>query len=75
MAGPDTARLCVLGEIVPAEIYEIQDERGDDAYLIGGAVRNVLIGRPVDDMDFIVFGEALEWAESLALKSGGKFVL
>ncbi len=42
-------------------------------YLVGGAVRNVLISRPIHDFDFVVEGDALSVARRLASKIGGAY--
>lgn len=42
-------------------------------YLVGGAVRNVLISRSVHDFDFVVAGDALGVARKLANKINGAY--
>lgn len=43
-------------------------------YLVGGTVRDVLLGASVKDLDFVVEGDAPEVARQLAAVSGGKVV-
>lgn len=46
------------------------------AYLVGGFVRNLLLGREVRDMDIVLDGDALEWGRRLADQlAGGFYVL
>jgi len=42
------------------------------AYLVGGFVRDLLLGKPINDLDIIVEGDAIEFGESLVKKYGGK---
>ena len=41
-------------------------------YLVGGPVRDVLTGRPIKDLDFVVEGDATELARWLAAQLGGE---
>lgn len=45
---------------------------GHGAWLVGGCVRDVLLKRPVQDVDVVVEGDALQVAERLAKRYGGK---
>ena len=44
-------------------------------YLVGGPVRDVLLGRPVADMDFVVEGDAPQLARDMAAELGGQVVV
>ena len=46
--------------------------RGMAAYLVGGVVRDLLLGRPGLDFDIVVVGDAVALARSLAKRHGGK---
>jgi tRNA nucleotidyltransferase (CCA-adding enzyme) len=48
------------------QIGKIADRRGVDAALVGGSIRDFLIGRTSPDMDFLVTGRGLSFARSLA---------
>ena len=48
---------------------------GQVAYLVGGAVRDALLGRPSDDLDVAVEGDALAVADHLAAELGGRAVV
>jgi len=48
-------------------------ERGVRVWVVGGAVRDVLLGRPVHDWDFTVDGDALGLARALADGLGGAY--
>ena len=41
-------------------------------YIVGGAVRDLLLGWPLNDLDLIVEGNAIALAKSLAAKYGGR---
>ena len=43
-------------------------------YLVGGPVRDALLGTPVKDLDFVLEGEAAEVARRLAAELGGRVV-
>ncbi len=45
--------------------------RDDSAWLVGGAVRDRLLGRPLDDIDLVVEGDVRAAARHLALTVGG----
>ncbi len=48
--------------------------RGLEAYLVGGTVRDWLMGRPVKDLDFAVHGDALALARHVADELGAAYV-
>lgn len=48
---------------------------GRDVYLVGGTVRDVLLGREPADYDFAVSGSGLEFARDLARRTRGKLVV
>ena len=60
----EVARLEALGRLAA--------ERGVACLLVGGAVRDILLGRPVQDVDFVVEGDAVELAEAWAAEQGGR---
>ena len=43
------------------------------AYLVGGALRDAVMGRPVRDYDFAIGGAVHELPQEFAARSGGKF--
>ncbi len=55
-------------------IYHCLADRGITAYLAGGMVRDLLLGREVEDIDIAVAGDALEAATGIATSLGGKYV-
>jgi len=50
-------------------------EQGVNSYLIGGFVRDLLLGRDTADIDIAVDADALEVAPRVATALGGKYVL
>jgi putative nucleotidyltransferase with HDIG domain len=49
-------------------------DAGIDAYVVGGSVRDALLGRPMRDLDLAVSGDALAFARRLADALAGHFV-
>ncbi|MGB8981046.1 MAG: hypothetical protein WCC12_04155 [Anaerolineales bacterium] len=46
-------------------------QRGLPLYIVGGSVRDLVLGRPLHDLDLIVEGDAIGLARALASKHGG----
>ena len=57
-----------MSEALDAARAALRDER---AWLVGGAVRDRLLGRPVSDVDLVVDGDVRAAARHLALAVGG----
>lgn len=55
-------------------VFELSAERGVSAYLVGGTVRDLLIGQDTHDLDFAVQGSGLALARYVADQLGGSFV-
>jgi tRNA nucleotidyltransferase (CCA-adding enzyme) len=55
-------------ELVDVVEYAAQESaaRGESIYLVGGVVRDLLLHRPIMDLDLIVEGDAIYLAETLA---------
>ena len=47
------------------KIGEIADSIGLDAYVIGGYVRDLVLGRPCKDIDIVTTGSGVELAEKV----------
>ncbi|OMH41406.1 CBS domain-containing protein [Desulfurobacterium indicum] len=69
----------MLKERLPSEVYEllrkvgeVATEKGINAYVIGGFVRDLIIGRKNLDVDIVVEGDATELARAFAKKIMGK---
>ena len=56
------------------EIGIAADERGLSAWLVGGMVRDLLLGQPSVDIDVVVEGEGIAFAGILAQRLGGEFL-
>lgn len=57
------------------KIHLLLTKLGIESYLVGGFVRDALLGRDTADIDIAVAGDALEIAPKLAAVLGGKYVL
>lgn len=58
-----------------AKLKGFISERSQKTYLVGGFVRDLLLGRPGKDMDLVVAGDALAVAASLAAALGGSYAV
>lgn len=47
-------------------LQEVARETGTESYLVGGYVRDKLLGRPVKDMDVVCVGSGIQLAEQVA---------
>lgn len=56
------------------EIGVAADERGLSAWLVGGMVRDLLLGQPSVDIDVVVEGEGISFAGILAQRLNGTFL-
>ncbi|NOZ13390.1 MAG: CBS domain-containing protein [Acidobacteria bacterium] len=70
-----------LRRILPEKILsilskagEIADDRGIRLYIVGGFVRDLLLRKPNEDLDFVVNAEGIEFAKSLASELGARVV-
>ncbi len=68
----------LLREVLPVWVQEVLHEarevarrRGEQAYLVGGVVRDLLLGRPNEDVDLVVEGDGIAFAGALAERMGG----
>jgi len=65
----DPARIeGVVGEPLFKAVAEEAALQGIPAFAIGGYVRDRLIGRPCKDIDFVVEGDGMAFAEAIALR-------
>ncbi|AEB08388.1 HD domain-containing protein [Desulfobacca acetoxidans] len=69
-------RLQVLGGAPMLQVLaKLAASRGLKVYLVGGAVRELLLGRETHDLDLAVDRQALEVGQELAQTIGGSYVL
>jgi poly(A) polymerase len=57
------------------KLYELLSQRNRCGYIVGGFIRDWLLGRQTNDVDIAVDGNALTLAKDVAKGLGGKFVL
>lgn len=69
----------LLDRALPAHVLELLHRcaglagaRGLELLLVGGTVRDLLLGRPPSDLDLVVVGDALALAADLAAALGGQ---
>lgn len=55
-----------------SNIANLAETLGMSCYLVGGSVRDLLLGRPINDLDVIVEGDAITLAKKLVEVYGGK---
>lgn len=69
---PNLARLkTVQGMTILETIGRVAKERGQEAFVIGGFVRDTLLGREVKDIDIVCLGSGIELAQAVAKALGG----
>ena len=54
---------------------EVAEERGAQAYLVGGFVRDLILRRRNYDLDITVIGSGIEFAEVFCRRAGGRLVI
>src|SRR5712691_4912484 len=59
---------------VVAEVQSVASQLNVNLFLTGGAMRDMLGGFPIRDLDFSVEGNALKVAKAVAEKSGARIV-
>jgi poly(A) polymerase len=59
-----------LSDSVLREIGSVADRRNTDVYVVGGYVRDLLLGKDVKDTDIVVVGDGVEFAKNAAQALG-----
>lgn len=69
-----------MQRVLPARLLEVLAAAGETAaelgmraFLVGGAVRDIMLGRAVEDVDVVVEGHGPDLADRLAQRFGGSF--
>ena len=77
LTGEDlTARIRILARHRALQVLaELAADRHLQVYLVGGTVRELLLGREIHDLDLAVSRQTLDLARALAAALGGTFVL
>ncbi len=68
------ARLPTAARDTLALAGRLATEAGHEAYLVGGCVRDLLLQRPVAELDVAIVGDAIAIASALATAVGGEMV-
>jgi tRNA nucleotidyltransferase/poly(A) polymerase len=65
-----------IAEQYPAinHVFDLAADRDTPIYLVGGTVRDLLLGQDTHDLDFVAQGNGLELARDIADRLGGAFV-
>lgn len=68
-----------MKQLLPEDLYQLlleigqgADEANIDAYMIGGIVRDLILGRENDDVDVVVEGDGIAFATFLSERFGGE---
>ncbi|MBI5231719.1 MAG: CBS domain-containing protein, partial [Coriobacteriales bacterium] len=71
--------LASFGELLPGDVREavtrigsLAESRGVRAHLVGGIVRDLLLGRQNLDVDVVIEGDAIEFAEEVGAQVGAR---
>ncbi|RJP51642.1 MAG: CCA tRNA nucleotidyltransferase [Anaerolineaceae bacterium] len=62
-----TSRLSLLRQVA-----DLSAGFGSPAYLVGGFVRDALLGKPINDFDLVIEGDATKLGRALVQKHGGR---
>ncbi len=69
----------LLREVAPtwvrevlATVQQVANGLGEPVYLVGGMVRDLLLGRPNEDVDLVVEGDGIQFARALADEARGR---
>lgn len=69
----------ILKNRLPARLFTVLQEVGElaernevSAYVVGGCVRDLLLGRPNLDLDVVIEGEGITFARTLASRMGAR---
>lgn len=70
--------VAMIAALFPHDLLEklaiVLHELGGEVYLVGGSVRDLLMGRVPSDLDLTVSHDAEQWAERLRELTGGTYV-
>ncbi|MGB5685885.1 MAG: hypothetical protein WBM35_08740, partial [Candidatus Electrothrix sp.] len=73
-----TFTIATIAALFPEDLLEklatVQHELGGAVYLVGGSVRDLILGRVPGDIDLTVARDAEQWAERLRQLTGGTYV-
>ncbi len=74
---PQSPPLCLDTGTIPllAKLKDLFTQRGVQSYLVGGYIRDSLLGRATKDIDIALAGDAVELAKWAAEVLGGTYVL
>jgi tRNA nucleotidyltransferase (CCA-adding enzyme) len=75
MSGVFVANAAANQRIVLQAVRRLADEAGVMAFLVGGPVRDLLLGAPANDLDFTVVGDATTLAQRLSQTIGGRLTV
>lgn len=56
------------------QLHAFAEQQGIQLYLVGGSIRDLLLNRPVTDLDFALADDAITFAKAFADKIGEAFV-
>ncbi|MFH1086471.1 MAG: hypothetical protein V1772_12010 [Chloroflexota bacterium] len=74
MGASDPIRAWLEGEPVWRALVALLRREATPSYLVGGSVRDALLGRPGCDLDVVVAGDALALGRRLADRAGGAYM-
>ena len=72
-----TTAIQLRSDLLPHVLHWVEEflhSQAIEAYLVGGTVRDNLLGRPTDDIDIAVRTDAHEVGKRLADRMGGSFL-
>ena len=67
---PETKKAITITHPLLTRMGQIADENGIEAYVVGGYVRDLLLGLGDKDIDILVIGDGVKFAQTVARKFG-----
>ncbi len=55
-------------------LFDLATRQGQVIYLVGGSIRDLLLSRPIHDLDIAIDGDGLVWARRVANALGGAYM-
>jgi len=62
----------LLKDPIFSKISQLADALGTEAYVVGGYVRDLILGRATKDIDVMIVGSGIDFAKALAKELGAK---
>ena len=65
----------MINSKIIATITQIAEKNGQEVFLVGGYIRDMILGIASNDYDFVVSGDALAFSQAVATAIGGRLII